>query len=887
MIDMFGMFLTKLLLFLRYRVKFSGVEKVKSRGEKGILFLANHPAFIDPVILFSHLRSWFSLEAFGDEQQVNRPVIGFFARRWGVKTSPVVSTHGAVAKEKIKEKMEEIADDLNAGRNVILWPSGQLARSKYEKLGANSSVETILNRAPDTRVVLVKSSGIWGSEFSWGQGSEPKVGQTLQKAVWRLLVSGIFFAPRRHVDIELFEPDDLPREGSRSELNEYIENYYNDNPQPNTYVPYTPWEKLRGGRVHTIPDPDFSHQNQNTAEVPEKTANEVREYLSEMTGVEEIRPEQDLAADLGMDSLSRVDVGIWVSEQFGYMQPDAGSLRSVADVMAAAAGNFAATEDVNIKPAPKKWFRQQKQGVLKIAEGHTIAEVFFNCFCRNRAAASISDERSGMLSRGKTMRGVLALGSFFRGIKSEYAAIMLPASVAADLAFMAVLTANKKAVMLNWTVGTRAMRIGLEKLGVQKVITSRALVERLKSQGTDLGDIEEAFIYLEDVRKDMPTGTKLLALARSLVAPRFLMPKITASADDTAVVLFTSGSESEPKAVPLTHTNLLTNVREGLGAISASNNDKLMGFLPPFHSFGLTVTVLIPLLAGARSVYHANPVEANVIAKLIKEYKLTVVPGTPSFVSGIMQVSEQRENFGKLESVKICFTGAEKCSRQVYELLEKQCPEAVVLEGYGVTECSPVITLNDRDKPVKFSIGKILPSYEYLLIDPETKEPQPRHGEGLLAVRGPCVFNGYTGYKGKSPFVEYDGKQWYDTGDVVRVDEDDVFYFKARLKRFVKLGGEMISLPAIESVLTEALAPDDAEGPTIAVESAPNTDPPELTVFTTLDIKRDQCNQAIKDAGLSGLHNIRRLVKLEELPQLGTGKIDYKKLRTGDFGESS
>lgn len=887
MIDMFGMLLTKLLLFLRYRVKFSGVKKVKSKGEKGILFLANHPAFIDPVILFSHLRSWFPLVGFGDEEQVNRPVIGFFARRWGVKTSPVVSTHGAVAKEKIEKKMHEIADDLNAGRNVILWPSGQLARSKYEKLGANSSVETILNRAPEARVVLVKSRGIWGSEFSWGQGTEPVVGRTLKKAVWRLLVSGIFFAPRRRVEVELFEPDDLPRNRSRSELNGYIENYYNDNPQPNTYVPYTPWEKLRGGRVHTMPDPDFSHQNQNTADVPEKTANEVREYLSELTGVEDIRAEQDLAADLGMDSLTRVDVGIWVSEQFGYMQPDADSLRSVADVMAAAAGSFTASQDVTITPAPKKWFKQRKQGVLKISEGQTIAEVFFNCFCRNRGAAAISDQRSGMLSRRKTLRGVLALGSFFRPIEGEYLAVMLPASVAADLAIMAILTANKKAVMLNWTVGTRAMRIGLEKLGVQKVITSRALVERLKSQGTDLGDIEEAFIYLEDVRKDMSAGTKLCALAQALFAPRFFMPKITASADDTAAVLFTSGSESEPKAVPLTHTNLLTNVREGVGAISANNNDKLIGFLPPFHSFGLTVTVLIPLLAGARSVYHANPVEANVIARLIKEYELTVVPGTPSFIAGIMRVSEQRENIGKLESVKICFTGAEKCSRQVYELLEKQCPEAVVLEGYGVTECSPVITLNDRDKPVKFSIGKILPCYEYLLIDPETKEARSGRGEGLLAVRGPCVFNGYIGYEGKSPFVEYNGKQWYDTGDVVRVDEDDVFHFKARLKRFVKLGGEMISLPAIESVLVDAFSPEDAEGPTIAVESAPDTDPPELTAFTTLDISREQCNQAIKEAGLSGLHNIRRLERLEELPQLGTGKIDYKKLRTGDFGESS
>jgi long-chain-fatty-acid--[acyl-carrier-protein] ligase len=233
-------------------------------------------------------------------------------------------------------------------------------------------------------------------------------------------------------------------------------------------------------------------------------------------------------------------------------------------------------------------------------------------------------------------------------------------------------------------------------------------------------------------------------------------------------------------------------------------------------------------------------------------------------------------------------TGAEKCSDHVYESLQASCPEAVIMEGYGVTECSPFISINDESDPKPGTIGKVLDTMEYAIITLETDPPvRVEQGQrGMLIVRGANIFDGYLHYDGPSPFMEFEGTQWYRTGDLITEDADGVLTFAGRLKRFVKLGGEMISLPAIESVLTPLYATEDDEGPVLAVTAVPGIDPPELVVFTTFDADRGEINQQIRDGGLSGLHNIRRLVRLETLPILGTGKTDYRTLDKSLIDES-
>ena len=198
-----------------------------------------------------------------------------------------------------------------------------------------------------------------------------------------------------------------------------------------------------------------------------------------------------------------------------------------------------------------------------------------------------------------------------------------------------------------------------------------------------------------------------------------------------------------------------------------------------------------------------------------------------------------------------------------------------ILEGYGVTECSPIISLNDQAEPKPFTIGKVLPSLEHAIVDVDTGGQVPQGQVGMLLVRGQSVFGGYLNYDGESPFVQFDGRQWYRTGDLISEDSAGVLTFHGRLKRFVKLGGEMISLPVLEPHYHR----EGQEGPVIAVTAAGDEYHPELVLFTTAEADRQTVNARIREGGLSPLHNIRRVIKLDEIPLLPAGKTDYRALR--------
>jgi long-chain-fatty-acid--[acyl-carrier-protein] ligase len=342
------------------------------------------------------------------------------------------------------------------------------------------------------------------------------------------------------------------------------------------------------------------------------------------------------------------------------------------------------------------------------------------------------------------------------------------------------------------------------------------------------------------------------------------------------VVLFTSGSENLPKAVPLTHANLLANLRDICAVFRFGKEDRLIGILPPFHSFGLTATLLLPVCTGVPVVYHPNPTEGAMLARLIEAYGVTLLVGTPTFLAGILRAVQGSE----LRTLRAAISGAEKCPAQLRETIQRVCPQLKVIEGYGITECSPVVSLGDDDKPLAGTIGKVLPSVEFVVVDMETGLGVAPGATGMLWVRGPSVFGGYLNYEGPSPFVEREGKQWYQTGDLVTGDAAGVLTFAGRLKRFVKLGGEMISLPAIEEVLARHYVKTTDADPVLAVEASAAELNPELVLFTVRDLDREEVNTLIKAAGLSSLHNIRVIRKLDKIPTLGTGKIDYRALRT-------
>ncbi len=861
--------LTRRVLSLRYRVRMHGVAEVNKRGMQGILFLPNHPALIDPVIVLAYLHGKFGVRPLALENQVNKPLIRPLANRLGVLPIPDMSSTDTANAGKAQHAIELCIEALQRGENVLLYPAGRIMRQQVETLGGVSAVHRILARLPDIRVVLVRTTGLWGSSFGWAAGTPPQLGRGLVKHIPSLLASGVCFAPKRNVDIVLAEPTDIPRHADKATLNAYLDTFYNQSTPPALYVPYSRWENKGGSRE--MPPHAAAAATGSTGAVPPATRQIVLEYLWQATGVTDLQDHQQLARDLGLDSLAITDIIFWLEKEFAVQVPSVESVHTVGDVLLAACGKLSGTAaDARVPPASAAWLAEPVRVRAQIPEGNTVQEVFLAQAARNPGRVIVADMQHGSRTYRDLITSILALQQKIAAMPGQYMGILLPASVAADTVFLAVLFAGKTPVMVNWTAGQRNVQHSLDLLEVQKVLTADALVHRLASQGIDMTALKGRLVPLEHLAAGISKWEKLSAAIRARFSWRALRKAASAP---NAVVLFTSGSEAFPKAVPLTHANLLTNIRDALASITILEGDRFLGMLPPFHSFGITATMLLPLLAGVKVVHYPNPNEGAVLAKIIPAYQVTILLGTPTFTANIV-----RSSGADLTSVRLCVTGAEKCPPDVYQAVKVRCPRAVVLEGYGITECSPFVAVMREDDLRPGTIGKPLPSVVVAIVHPDTGQPLGPGETGMLLVRGPSIFGGYLHYDGPRPFATWDGHTWYRTGDLVQADARGNLTFMGRLKRFVKIGGEMVSLPAVEEVLVRAYGRPDDQGPCLAVLPTPDQDHPELVLFVIRPLERTLVNQVIRQAGLSGLHNIRIVRTLEQIPVLGTGKTDYQAL---------
>ncbi|MDP8217137.1 MAG: MFS transporter [Candidatus Theseobacter exili] len=862
--------LAQRVLGLRYEVRINGLDEILDKDTKNILLLPNHPALIEPPLLVTAIYPFLAPRVLADETQINRPFIKWFSKRIGVLPIPDIKKSGVDGRIEVEEALNKIVMSLNRGDNFLLYPSGSVLRSRYEDIGANSAVEVILRKSPGTRVVLVRTKGLWGSKFSWASGKEPLVFPILIKGIWKLVLNGIFFGPRRKVEIELFEPKDLPVNEERGRLNRYMEDFFNAVSTPNTYVPYSIWE--RGG-IRIIPEPEMMEIQGDPVEVSEGIKSIVFEHLKDLTGIPDFTVRDKLVHDIGLDSISRIDLLLWIENEFGVPQYEPDSLRTVGDVLLACSGQTLSKGPVGFKTVSKQWYRNTAgNSRLEISEGSMITDVFLKIAQQRKNQIIICDQLSGEKTYLDIVTAIMLLKPYIESLSGKYIGILLPAGVAAAITYFSTLFAGKIPVMINWTAGQRNIKHTLSLLNIKCIISADMFIKRLESLGTDISVLKSSIMLIEEVIQSVSLVKKVLISIRARVSWKSLYKS---TVQKEAVVLFTSGSENLPKAVPLSHDNLLANVRDSAEKISIYENDRLLGMLPPFHSFGLTGDIIMPVCLGVPVVYYPNPTEGGVLSRLVEFYKTTLILGTPTFLSGIVKAASSDQ----LKSLRLTFTGAEKCTDSIYMALEKKCPWMLVVEGYGITECSPVISINDEKEPLPGTIGRVLSSLEYVVVHADTNKRVGYGNQGILLVRGPSVFSGYINYDGPSPFVFLDGKEWYRTGDLVVESKDGILSFQGRLKRFVKIGGEMISLPAIESVLKKYFSYGIEEGPVLAVEATSDEIHPELILFTTMDIDRAAVNKTIQDAGLSPIHNIRHVKKIESIPVLGTGKTDYRLLK--------
>ena len=452
-----------------------------------------------------------------------------------------------------------------------------------------------------------------------------------------------------------------------------------------------------------------------------------------------------------------------------------------------------------------------------------------------------------------------ALGSALkRGTRAgECVGVMLPTGAAAALTFFALSAYGRIPTMLNFTSGLAGLKSALATARVKRVITAHRLVEKAELQPLIAG-LGAEIIYLEDVRKKLSLANKLTA-ACGKIAPRLLAAKTAPS--EPAVILFTSGTEGEPKGVALSHENILTNVAQARAHFDFYSSDVLLNPLPMFHCFGLTVGTLLPLMIGVKIVCHPTPLQPKEIVRRIRRHGATILISTDTFINQYARACEA----GDLESLRMAVCGAERLRDETRAFLRKKTA-VTLLEGYGVTEAAPVIAANQIEANHPGTVGRMLAGMEARL------EPvEGIAGAGQLHVRGPNVMQGYIKPDAPGKIVPPpDG--WYNTGDIVAIDEDGFLAIRGRLKRFAKIGGEAISLAVVENIAA-ALWPDNRH----AAVAIPDGRKGEQIVLVT-DCKEagrvDMVGWA-QNHGVTELALPRRIVVVDAIPVLATGKTDY------------
>ena len=472
----------------------------------------------------------------------------------------------------------------------------------------------------------------------------------------------------------------------------------------------------------------------------------------------------------------------------------------------------------------------------------------------------LEDQERNALSYTDLIRASFALGRKFAGMtaKGERVGVFLPSSVAAVVTIFGLHAFGRAPAMLNFTAGNRNLRAAVSLAGVKRVLTSRRFIEQGKLQDA-LDALQEtcAITYLEDVRKSIGPLDRILALAASLAPKRF---RADTKPTDPGVILFTSGSFGAPRGVVLSQSNLVSNAAQVAAHIAIDPDWVFFNPLPVFHCFGLTGGVFLPIFSGAKAFQYPSPLHIKIIPPLIKDCGASVLFATDTFLNQYARAADP----GELSGLQFVVCGAEKVREETHNMFSLQTGGVPVLEGYGATEASPVVAVNKPTDNRRGTVGGILPGIESRI--------EPVDGiarGGRLFIRGPNIMSGYLDAEGRlEPPVE----GWHDTGDVVEITHDGWITILGRVKRFAKLGGEMVSLTAAED-LADGLWP----GFRHAVISIPDPKKGERLVLVT-DCQEADASKLLAHAQKIGAQELavpRRILKTAEVPVLGSGKTDY------------
>ena len=495
-------------------------------------------------------------------------------------------------------------------------------------------------------------------------------------------------------------------------------------------------------------------------------------------------------------------------------------------------------------------------------------------------ALAMSDPVRGPVSRIKALTGAVAIARAMRKHwgNQQRVGFLLPPSVGGALANMAAMLQGRTVVSLNYTTGRDAMESAVTQAGLKTVLASKVFLHKGKIEPPANVEI----IYLEDVARTISGAAKLFALLTAKWLPYNMLLSYAgkiriAGMDDDHAIIFSSGSTGEPKGIPVTHFNMISNIEQAARAIDLGTDDNLIHMLPFFHCFG-NLLLWAGIHWGAAMVFLPNPLDAEAVGESVHKYKSTILVATPTF----LQIYSKRCSPEQFTTLRIVISGAEKLPQPfAAKWLDKF--GTPISEGYGCTECSPVVGVNvpeyrGQRGTLNGSVGRALPGMELRIVDPDSGEPVPLGEPGLLLVKGPNVMRGYLDQPEKTAAVLKDG--WYTTGDIVKQDADGFLIITDRLSRFSKIGGEMVPHGKVEEALHAAIETTDQ---VFAVTSVPDEKKGER-----LAVLHCKCEHEIEfvlnELKAQGLPNIfipkpRDFVPVEALPVLGTGKMDLRAMK--------
>ena len=500
----------------------------------------------------------------------------------------------------------------------------------------------------------------------------------------------------------------------------------------------------------------------------------------------------------------------------------------------------------------------------------TLYEAFLSAIdTHGRATRIIEDARRTPESYGDLLKVSLALGRLATRVSAEgdTVGVLMP-NISTTVCLLLGLSAMRRVpAMINYTAGPAAMAAACVAAKVKTVITSRRFIELARLDAAVKAFSGVNLVFVEDLRAGLTPADKLWLVCFALWRPRAAIRR--ADPADTAVVLFTSGSEARPKGVALSHDAILANIAQMRTAIDFGPNDRFLNALPMYHSYSLTACTLMPLVTGTRVFLYTTPLHYRAIPEIAYAHDCTYVFGTSTFLGHYARQAHPYDFY----KVRVVVSGAEKLNPEVASLWLHKFGLRI-MEGYGTTECAPVLTLNTPLAYKEGSVGRFLPGIEYRVI----KVPGIENG-GVLHVRGPNLMRGYYFYEEPgvlhAPRSEV-GAGWYNTSDVVEVDDDGFVTIHGRVKRFAKIAGEMVSLEDVERIAHHA---SPAHQHAATIELIPQTGESTVLFTTEPGLDRIALQRAARELGAQDLAVARRIVHVSELPLLGSGKTDYVKLK--------